>query len=241
MHNRQAVTPRLLWQSLKDFDLWPLYILGLVFQIPSTPPTQYVTLALKGLGFGTFNTNLLTIPYTVLHIIFMLALTYVAEIWNELTLTALIGQIWTLPFITYLNVVNINKVNKWLVWTIISLLLSYPNAHPIQVGWNSRNANTVRARTVSAATYNMFVQASGIIASNIYRADDAPRYLRGNKQLLAINVMNIVLYVLVKIYYVWRNKQRDRKWESLTEAERVEYLATTKDKGNKRLDFRFAH
>lgn len=22
MHNRQPVTPKLLWQSLKDFDLW---------------------------------------------------------------------------------------------------------------------------------------------------------------------------------------------------------------------------
>lgn len=22
MHNRQPITPRLLWQSLKDYDLW---------------------------------------------------------------------------------------------------------------------------------------------------------------------------------------------------------------------------
>lgn len=34
MHNREALTPKMLWQSLKDFDIWPLYILGLTFQIP---------------------------------------------------------------------------------------------------------------------------------------------------------------------------------------------------------------
>jgi hypothetical protein len=75
MHNRQPVTPKLLWQSLKDYDLWPLYILGLTFQIPATPPTQYLTLALKGLGFDTFQTNLLSIPYNVLHMFTMLGLT----------------------------------------------------------------------------------------------------------------------------------------------------------------------
>jgi hypothetical protein len=99
----------------------------------------------------------------------------------------------------------------------------------------------VRSRTVSAALYNMFVQASGIIASNIYRADDAPRYKRGDRVLVGLVVLNIIVYLLTKVYYVWRNKSRSKKWDAMTEDERVHYLATTKDEGNKRLDFRFAH
>ena len=66
-------------------------------------------------------------------------------------------------------------------------------------------------------------------------------YKRGNKQLLAICCMNIVLYGLVKLYYVMRNKYRENKWEAMTTEQRLEYLATTKDQGSKRLDFRFAH
>jgi hypothetical protein len=87
----------------------------------------------------------------------------------------------------------------------------------------------------------MFVQAGGIVASNVYRADDAPRYKRGDCALVAICLGNIGLYIVTKLYYVWRNKSRDAKWNAMTEDERLNYLATTTDEGNKRLDFRFAH
>jgi len=63
MHNRQAITFGRLWEALKDYDLWPLYAIGLIEFIPSVPPTQYITLTLRGLGFTPFTTNLLTIPY----------------------------------------------------------------------------------------------------------------------------------------------------------------------------------
>ncbi|KAJ4424036.1 hypothetical protein N0V82_001283 [Gnomoniopsis sp. IMI 355080] len=241
MHNREPVTPKLLWKSLKDFDLWPLYIVGLMFQVPTVPQTSYLTLTLKNLGWSTFNVNLLTIPYYVAHFFTMLGLTYLAELWHELTLTAMIGQLWTLPLLIAMVAINQATTNNWVIYTIIVLLLIYPNAHPIQVAWNSRNANSVRTRTVSAACYNMFVQAGAIIGANIYRADDAPYYPRGNKVCLIIACVNILLYAGTKVYYVWRNKQKDKIWKSLTEDERLEYLSNPPDEGNKRLDFRFHH
>jgi hypothetical protein len=191
MHNREPITPKLLWKSLNDYDLWPIYIIGVTFQTPMSTPKQYLTLTLKGLGFNTFVTNLLVIPSEVLSIFFILTITYISEITGELTLTAMVGQIWALPFLLYIYIVDINAVNKWGVWVVMTLLLAFPNgkpspsrlqtripeviahkitAHAIQVAWNSRNSNTVRSRTVSAAMYNMCVQSSGIIASNIYRA-----------------------------------------------------------------------
>ncbi|KAL8320581.1 hypothetical protein RB597_007038 [Gaeumannomyces tritici] len=214
MHNREPIAPKLLWQSLKDYDLC--------------------------LGFDTFQTNLLSIPYTVGHIITILGITYLAEIRGELTFTAMMGQIWVFPILVYMAVTDLGSVNRWVVWAVATVLLSFPNAHPIQVGWNSRNSNSVRLRTVSAACYNMFVQAGGVVGAQIYRAEDGPFYPKGNRVLLGLVCMNIVLYGL-KLYYTWRNKSKAARWDAMTPEQRLDYLANTNDEGNKRLDFRFQH
>lgn len=62
MHNRQAITPKRLWESIKDYDLWPIYILGIMVYMPQSPPSKYITLILTSSGLDTFTTNLLTIP-----------------------------------------------------------------------------------------------------------------------------------------------------------------------------------
>jgi MFS transporter, ACS family, DAL5 transporter family protein len=87
----------------------------------------------------------------------------------------------------------------------------------------------------------VFVQSGNIVASNIYREDDKPLYRRGNKILLGICCFNIVLFYLVKAFYIWRNKIRDERWNAMTKTEQEEYQLNTTDEGMKRLDFRFAH
>ncbi|KAF2435282.1 MFS general substrate transporter [Tothia fuscella] len=238
MHNRQPIDFKLLWKSIRDFDLWPIYILGLTFQIPVGPPDQYQTLILRNLGFDTFDSNLLSIPSQAAGAVTMLIFTYFSEIWNQRSYLGFLAQLWIFPNILALAVLP-KAASAWVRFAVVTVLLSWPSPHAMQVGWCSRNSNSVRTRTVSAALYNMFVQVSGIAYSNIYRANDRPLYRRGNLQLVAICAANLVIYLLVKGYYVWRNKTREKKWNNMSEQERLEYHETTSDSGNKRLDFRF--
>ncbi|KAJ4464000.1 major facilitator superfamily domain-containing protein [Lentinula edodes] len=241
MHNREGLSLKRLWTAVCDYDLWPLYLLGLMFGIPGAPPSTYLTLSLRNLGFSTFTTNLLTIPSTVAGMITMFAITMVSEVLNERTFVAMNEDLWVLPFLVALYCLPENP-NQWIYFGLASGLLSYPYTHPIQVGWCSRNAGAVASRTVNASIYNMFVQATSVISAQIYRADDAPRYRRGNLTLIIICCFNVVvLYPATKAYYIWRNRQRDRIWDAMSVEERKEYLTTTTDVGNRRLDFRFAH
>lgn len=78
MHNRQGVDLQRLWKCIKDYDLWPLYLVwhphhfrstsadihqvGLTNYIPPSPPQNYLSYILRQMGFSTFEANLLTIP-----------------------------------------------------------------------------------------------------------------------------------------------------------------------------------
>lgn len=241
MHNREGLTIKRLWTAVCDYDLWPIYIIGLLFGNPVGPPATYLTLSLRQLGFSTFQTNLLTIPSTVFGMITMFGITLISEVVDDRALVAMAEDFWALPFLVAIYCLPANP-NPWIYYGLASALVSYPYTHPIQVGWASRNSGAVASRTVNASLYNMMVQASAIISANIYQKHDAPRYREGNKILIILCVVNLaVVYPGAKLYYIWRNKQRKQKWDAMTPEERSHYLATTKDVGNRRLDFVFAH
>ncbi|KAK1755606.1 MFS general substrate transporter [Echria macrotheca] len=240
MHNRQGLSLKLLWRAVTDWDLFPVYLLGLTWTLPNQTIQAYLTLTLRSLGFDTFTANLLTIPANFLFLLQLIFWTWVSERINNRFGIVLFCQIWMLPLLIALEVLP-GGASAWVRYALLVMLVGFPYIHAILVAITSRNAGSVRTRTVGSALYNMSVQASNIIASNIYRDDDKPLYRRGNKVLLGITAYNFVLIIGIKLFYIWKNKRRDKIWDAMSDDERQHYLKTTKDRGNKRLDFRFAH
>ncbi|KAH6681181.1 allantoate permease [Plectosphaerella plurivora] len=240
MNNRQGVGGKKLWLAVKDWEQWPLYLIGLTTYIPPSPPNTYLSFILRQLGFSVFNANLLAMPSQFLFAVNLLIVSYVSERVKERAITSSTSNIWIFAWLVPLVVLPASA-NPWVRYALLTGLLSYPYCHAILVGWNAKNSNSVRTRAVSAALYNMFVQSGNIVASNIYREDDKPLYRRGNKILLGICCFNIVLFYLVKVFYIWRNRIRDERWNAMTKEQQEEYQLNTTDEGMKRLDFRFAH
>lgn len=166
MHNRQAVTIKLLWEALCDYDLWPIYLLGLTWLIPPIPATTYLTLQLGSLGFTTFQTNLLTIPAYVIFIVNLLFWTWVSERFNQRLLLGVVAEVWNLVLLIALEVLPTGG-GAWPKWAILTLLVGSPYIHAVVVAITSRNAGSVRTRTVASALYNIGVQACNIIGNNV--------------------------------------------------------------------------
>ena len=244
-----------------------IYAIGLLVYVPQTPPTTYITLTLRNLGFNAvcssslvvrecgicspdhpikltrsqFNTNLLTVPATAAQIPTLIGLTWLSIKLNERSFVSMIQDIWSLACLLALRFWAGSGIDAWPTYALVTVLLSYPYCHAIVVAWTSENSGSVRNRSVSAAVYNVTVQCGNVISANIYRTNDAPMYHHGNVIMIMITIIAILLFVFAKVYYVSRKRSRSKKWDAMTEEEKEGYIKNTTDEGNKRLDFRFAH
>ncbi|KAK3498888.1 major facilitator superfamily domain-containing protein [Neurospora hispaniola] len=239
MNNREGVSAKGLLKAIKEWEMWPLYIVGVCAYIPPGPPGEYLSLILRTHGFSVFQANLLTIPAYFLFACNLVILSYFSRRFKERGFIASLSQWWMLSF--FAAIVALPDAGVWVRYALLIGILSYPYCHAILVAWTAENSNSVQTRAVSTALYIMFVQDGNIIYDNIYREDDKPLYKRGNKVLLAMVCLNIVLFYLTKAFYVWRNKAKEEKWKAMTSEEQRDYVLTTLDEGPKRLDFRFAH
>jgi len=167
--------------------------------------------------FSPFNTNLLSIPSELISCFTLFGITWVAERVGQRCLIASVQNLWNLPCIIALRFWPGANVNQCGTYGLITTLLSYPYCHAIIVGLASRNSGSVRTRFVCAAFYNMIVQTGNIVTSNIYKADDKPKYHGGNGVLLAMDVLAIPLFIVTKRYYVWKNRLREKKWDAMND------------------------
>lgn len=128
---RQYLTPRALLAALSDYDMWPIYLLGLTWLIPHTPATAYLTLILKSLSFSTLTTNLLTVPAYVMFALQLLFWTWVSERWNNRFLIILICQFYMLPLLVALEVLPGDTSYTWARYVLNTMLVGFPYVHAI--------------------------------------------------------------------------------------------------------------
>ena len=240
MHNRQGVSFKQFLKALSDYDIWPLLLVSLTFLIPQTPPSGYLNIILRQMGFSRNKTIFLNIPIEFTNIITMISISLISELVDERAFICIIPQIWMLIPIA-VEYANAESILSWGKYALLFIIIVNPNIQGVLVSWISRVSYSVRTRTVASPMSNIGIQLAGIVGQNIYRADDAPLYFRGNRVLIGLCCMNLVLFLLCKFYYVARNKYKKGKWEAMSDSEKEQYLSKHGDDGNKRLDYLFEH
>lgn len=223
LNNRTAVTMKGIWEAITDKDLLPVYILGIFVWIPFQPTANYLSLTLRNLGYTVFESNVLAIPSYIVFAINTVLFGWFSERINERFLISALSNIWMLPFFIGLIAIKADA-SPWIRYTLLTGINGLPYTHSILVGWISRNAKSVGRRAVSAAVYNMSYQVGSIIAANIYRDDDKPLYYTANKALVVLCCVNIMLFVLAKIYYILRNRAIKKRCTDTSDSESPRFI-----------------
>lgn len=239
LNNRAGVKPKMLWNALTDYDMWPLYIDRFVVNMIGTPIGQYFPILLRNMEYTPIQINLLMIPECVASIFTLLGTSYLAA------KTKLTGPVWFIVPLWYFCVIIPIRwwpgfmENHWGTYALLFVFGCAPPS-PLPISWNSANSFSVSRRAVSVAIQNMFSQASGVVGSNIFQKNDNPPYYpKGKETVLGLSIAGGVLVLSTSLYYHLRNQYKERKWNSMTVEEQRDYVQNTTDLGNKRLDNRF--
>lgn len=93
MHNREGLSLKMLWASITDYHLWPMYLISFVFNMPTVPVAAYLQISFRNLGFARITANLLAVPTAVLSIITILLITVLSESIRNRALVCMSQQI----------------------------------------------------------------------------------------------------------------------------------------------------
>jgi predicted MFS family arabinose efflux permease len=122
MHNRQALPVKTIFRCIADFDMIPMYLIGLLFGIGSYPVQQYFQLSMKQLGFTTLQSNLLSIPNAAISIVNLLIITVVSELVDNRAFVSMAENLWMLP--NYIALLTLpSPISGWTYFAVSTVLL----------------------------------------------------------------------------------------------------------------------
>ncbi|KAI8072145.1 major facilitator superfamily domain-containing protein [Gilbertella persicaria] len=233
---------RISWHDIKisllDTRLWTHLVICFASMMPTTPVGTYLPTLIKGYGFSVTTSNLLTVPSFIIGLIASVIIAHDADKRGWYGFHALIGPFWSIAGFIALEFLK-DDAGPWNFYAAALFLASSPSWHGMHIAWMSSNLAPLGKRTLALGVIVGSANIAGVPASQIYQQDDSPRFFRGNWINFGICVSTVLLVLFQHTRYVLTNNYREKKWNSMSDSEKKEYLKNTKDEGSNRLDFRF--
>ncbi|KAJ7485714.1 MFS general substrate transporter [Mycena latifolia] len=221
-----------------DLGLWGHLVLSSVTVTPFIPLSTYLPTVIKSFDFNVFVSNALTAPpYVVQCIITILFIQHSNKV-REHGFHGAFACAWQLVGWIILRVMP-NSASFALKYLGAAFLVSCPLYHPLNVGWMSENTGSIGKRTVASGAITFASKILSVWASQIYQADDAPYFKRGNSINIVFSAVSIILWMAQKYHYRRLNKRHELQYAALSEQQKLEEDSHAERRGNKSLKFRF--
>ncbi|KAF9442274.1 MFS general substrate transporter [Macrolepiota fuliginosa MF-IS2] len=212
--SKSSYEQRVRWsdvkETLSDPAIWGHMFITSIGHTPQSPLHIYLPTIIKSFNFDVFVANALTAPPYLLQTIFMILLVRSSDRRRERGYHGSFAAGWQLVGWVWLRFMpgSANRYTKYLAAVFVA---SWPSNHPLNIAWLSENAETVGKKTVASGLIIGSSNIYGLWGSQIYKADDAPDFRRGNTINIVFALAAFLLWFYQKALYKRRNT---RNWEA---------------------------
>lgn len=164
-------------------------------------------MTLCSFGFNPAITQLLTVPPYVFATIVLLLFTHFSDYYKSRAPFIVAGQLMCVVGFA-INISTAGRGPKYF-GTFLCVGGSYA-AFPVLVAWLGNNVAGQYKRGISMAAHIGIGNFGGAIASNIFRTQDAPRYIIGHGVELGFLGIGLIVVPLLVVLYMRINARRDK-------------------------------
>ncbi|KAG7730965.1 hypothetical protein KL933_000760 [Ogataea haglerorum] len=178
--------------------------------VPLNSYSNWFPQIVQSLGHGTVITNLYTVAPNVWGAISLMVLCFASDYTSTRSLFVGIAVASTLIGFVVFGAID-SATHTGVAYFSCFLMTTGVSASSVLTStWYNNNTPNENRRMVISAIGIPLANASGLIASNIFRAKDAPKYIPALGITAAFGGAALITIVLISIYMVIDNKHRNK-------------------------------
>ncbi|KXJ91625.1 allantoate permease [Microdochium bolleyi] len=207
------------WGQIKeaylDYKTWLFTLLGFVANVPNGGISNFSTLVIKGLGFGTLETALLGIPQGALVVIWI-CLGAIANKYMPQNSRTLVCALFMLPTIAGALGFLLAPANAYVGRLICFYLTgSYQASFVISLSLITSNTGGQSKKMIVSGMIWFGACIGNIASPFFYKSEQAPSYPLGIGSLLVANCIELALFFVFRFAFKWENKRKETQREQL--------------------------
>lgn len=209
----------------KDPQTYFIMIIVTAINVPNAAISSFSALIIKGFGFTTKETELLTIPGGAVTVISVLSGTYLAGRFDQrcicvigILICGLLGGC----------LMAFSRDDMGAAKLAGNYLTNFVGASlPLMYSLAGANVAGHTKKVTMNAILLMAFCLGNILGPLTFRNEDEPEYIPAKIAIVATVSVGIVFTLLLKFYYMWENRRRDNNKEGLQHQENSEFLDLT--------------
>jgi len=222
-------------ETAKDWKLWYVLFFNICASIPGQAFSVFLPLVVQGLGYTSITANLMSVPPYVCGAVGLYLFAFNSDRVRERGFHILCGLVICL--VGLIVTVTVSDTRGRYAGLCILTFGSYISA-PLTAAWLSGNTPEPGKRSLVLGM-NGFGNLAGIIGSELFQSQYAPRYLIPFYATLGFVATAILGYIAYRYTLLAVNKWRTKQMEGWTEVEAEEERLSTRRLGDKKFTFMY--